>query len=125
MTDEERTKCHAIIHSCAIGSGASNLIPIPGTGIAGDMLAMTAMTVSLARVFGSNITDEIAKGMAILAIKETLRKSCFKVIIRELSKIIPFAGPAISATLSTSMIEAAGWDIAEDLSKKAREEIKN
>lgn len=38
MTEEQEKKCHAIIHSCAVACGAGNVAPIPGLGIATDMI---------------------------------------------------------------------------------------
>ncbi len=33
MTDEQRIKCHALIHTAALSAGAGNCIPIPGVGM--------------------------------------------------------------------------------------------
>ncbi len=115
MTEEQKTKCHAIIHSCAVGCAAGNAVPVPGLGIAADLLAMTTMTMSLAGVFGGNLEKEVAKGIAIAAIKETALKQPIKTATKELSKIIPFLGQIVAPTIGAAMIEAAGWAIAEQL----------
>ena len=58
MTEDQETKCHAIIHAHAhaIAAGAGNAVPVPGLGIAADMVTMTSMCMSLCAVFGGNIT---------------------------------------------------------------------
>lgn len=120
MTEEQNTKCHAIIHTAAVAAGAGNLIPVPGTGVAADMLAMTAMTVSLASVFGGNLSEEAARGLAIAAIKHSMLKQPIKTLAKELSKLIPGLGQIVAPTISVTLIEAAGWSIAEELAQKQK-----
>lgn len=117
MTEDQKNKCHKIIHAAAITAGAGNLAPIPGTGVAADMVAMTTMTMSLASVFGGNLSREVAKGIAYSAIKNTMLKQPIKTLAKELSKLIPGLGQIVAPSISIAMIEAAGWSIAEELSK--------
>jgi uncharacterized protein (DUF697 family) len=118
MTAEQNTRCHAIIHTAAAAAGAGNLIPVPGTGVAADMVAMTLMIASLAAVFGGNLSEEAARGLAFAAIKNTMLKQPIKVLAKELSKLLPFLGQIVAPTISVTLIEAAGWSIAEDLARK-------
>lgn len=118
MTAEQEKKCHVIIHSAAAGAGAGNLIPVPGTGIAADVVAMTMMAMSLASVFNGNITQEVAKAMGIAAIKNTMLKQPIRVLTKEISKLIPFVGQAVGPALSIAMMEAAGWALAKDMALK-------
>ena len=120
MTDEQKTKCHAIIHTAAVACGAGNAVPVPGLGIAADTVALTTMTVSLAGVFGGDLPTEAAKGIAIAAIKSTMLKQPIKVLTKELSKLIPFIGQTVSPAISIAIVEAAGWSIAEQLSKESK-----
>ena len=62
MTTEEKNKCHIIIHAATAASGAGNLVPIPGLGAAADMVTMTTMAISLASVFGEELTHGIKLG---------------------------------------------------------------
>lgn len=119
MTPEQQKKCHSIIHSAAIGAGAGNLSPIPGTGIAADIAAMTLMATALASVFGGSITEEVGKAMAITALKQTLLRQPLKTLGKELAKLLPGLGSALSATVSVAMIEAAGWSLANEMAKRA------
>ena len=118
MTEEQTSKCHKIIHTAAAGAGAGNLIPVPGTGIAADIVAMTMMAMSLAAVFGEGVAEEVAKGMAVTALKQTMLKQPIKVLTKELSKFIPFLGQAVGPVISAGMIEAAGWALANDMALK-------
>lgn len=116
MTEEERSKCATIIHSHAVAAGAGNLIPVPGTGVAADIITMTTMAMALSGVFGGSIPENVAKNLAVTAIKRTVLKQPIKSITKEVVKIIPFAGQLIAPAISVSMLEAAGWSLAEQLS---------
>lgn len=118
MTPQQESKCHKIIHSAAAGAGAGNLIPVPGTGIAADMVAMTLMSMSLAAVFGGKLTEEVAKGMAITALKNTMLRQPIKTLTKELSKLIPGLGQVVGPAISIAMLEAAGWSLANDMALK-------
>ena len=93
MTKEQEIKCHKIIHTAAAGAGARNLLPAPGTGIAADIVAMTTMAMHLASVFGGNIAKEVAKGMAVIALKkydyETADKSSYQRTIQAIAYCWP------------------------------------
>lgn len=120
MTTQQRKQCQAIIHSAACAAGAGNLAPVPGTGAAVDALAMTAMVASLATVFGGNINQQVARGMAISALKNGLLKQPIKVLSKELAKLIPGLGQVVAPAISAALIEAAGWVIANDLAQQQR-----
>lgn len=118
MTEEQEKKCHMIIHSVAVAAAAGNAIPVPGLGIAADMVAMTSMTMSLSAVFGGNLTEEAAKGLAIATIKNVMLKQPIKTLTKELSKFIPFLGQVVAPSISIVMLEAAGWTLAKELDAK-------
>lgn len=118
MTNDQESSCHKIIHSAAAAAAAGNLIPVPGTGIAADLVAMTAMTMSLAAVFGGNLTEEAAKGVAVAAIKNTMLKQPIKTLTKELSKLIPGLGQIVAPSISAVMLEAAGWSVAKNLDRQ-------
>lgn len=115
MTPAERKKCHAIIHSHAVAAAAGNAVPIPGLGVAVDLVTMTTMAMSLCAVFGGNISKEAAKTMSIAAMKNTMLRQPIKTLSRELSKVIPGLGLAVAPSLAVVMVEAAGWVLANEL----------
>ncbi len=120
MTEEQESKCHAIIHSHAVAAAAGNAVPVPGLGIATDMVTMTSMTMSLCGVFGGSLTEEAAKTLAIATMKNTMLKQPIKTVAKELSKFIPFLGQIVAPSVSVVMLESAGWTLARDLERKFR-----
>lgn len=123
MTSEQEAKCHAIIHSHAVACGAGNAVPIVGLGIAVDVVTMTTMACALAAVFGTdNLPSEVAKGIAIGAIKKQFLKQPIKTIGKELVKLIPVPGlnSAVAAAVSAGFLESAGWVMAKDLEARAK-----
>lgn len=123
MTEDQKKQCHAIIHTAAVAAGGGNALPAPGLGIAVDVVAMTTMTMGLAAVFGGDLKEEMAKSVAIAALKNTMLKQPIKTITKEVSKLVPFLGQVVAPTISVAMIEAAGWTIAKDLAKKSNESL--
>ena len=122
MTAEEESKCFKIIHSHAAVAGGGNLIPVPGVGVAADVTTMTTMAMALAAVFGGSIPENVAKNLAISAIKDTVLKQPIKVLGKELSKMVPGLGQIIAPTISIAMLESAGWAMAKDLDAKRGEQ---
>ena len=118
MTNDQKKKCHAIIHSHAVAAAAGNVVPVPGLGIAADMVTMTTMTMSLCAVFGGNISQEAAKTLSIAALKNTMLRQPIKTLTRELSKLVPGLGQVVAPSIAVVMIEAAGWVLASDLESK-------
>ena len=118
MTNEQENKCHAIIHSHAVAAAAGNAVPVPGLGVAADMITMTSMTMSLCAVFGGNISEAAAKNLAIAALKNTMLKQPIRTLAKELSKLVPGLGQIVAPSLAVVMLEAAGWVLAKELEVK-------
>ena len=117
MTTTQQSKCKAIIHPAAAASGVGNLFPVPGVGVAADLIAMSLMAMQLAAVFGGSLTEEAAKAMAIASIKHTILKQPIRVLAKELSKLIPFLGQVVAPAISVAMVESAGWSMANELDR--------
>ena len=110
-TSNINNKCHAIIHTAAVACGAGNVVPVPGTGLAADSIALTSMAIALATLFGQNLTKSAAKAMAVSALKEQFLSHPLKFFGKELSKLVPFGGQALSAVVSAGLVETAGWSL--------------
>lgn len=117
MNPRHKKLCRRIIHTAAVTAGAGNLVPIPGLGVAVDLVTMTGMTMALANVFGGSIPKAVAEGLSIAALKETALKQPVKIITKELSKFVPLLGQIIAPAISISMIEVAGWNIARQMDR--------
>ena len=115
MNANQKKKCHAIIHSHALAAAAGNAAPVPGLGIAVDMVTMTTMAMALCIVFGGNIRQEAAKTLAIAALKNTMLKQPIRTLTKELSKLVPGLGQVVAPSIAVVMIEAAGWVLVSDL----------
>ncbi len=120
MTPEEKAKCAKIIHGHAVASAGGNLVPIPGVGYAADVVTMASMAMALSGVFGGSLEENVAKNMAIAALKQQLLKQPIKSIAKEIGKVIPFIGQAAAASVSVAMLEGAGWTMAEELASKRK-----
>ncbi len=107
------SRCHAIIHTAAVASGAGNAVPVPGFGWAADTVALTGMAVALAAVFGKDLTKSAASAVAVAALKRQVLKKPLKCIGKELCKLIPWGGQAVSAVVSAGLVEAAGWSLVK------------
>lgn len=118
MTKNQKNKCHTIIHSHAVAAAAGNAVPVPGLGIAADMITMATMAMSLCAVFGGNISQEAAKTLAIATLKNTMLKQPIRTLTKELSKIVPGLGQVVAPSIAVVMIEAAGWVLANELEAK-------
>jgi len=118
MTEDQEKKCHAIIHSHAVAAAAGNAVPVPGVGIAADLLTMTSMTMTLCAVFGGNISEQAAKTLAIATLKNTMLKQPIRTLTKELSKLVPGLGQIVGPSIAVIMIEAAGWVLAKELETK-------
>ena len=113
MTDEQKSKCHAIIHGHAAASGAGNAIPVPGLDVAADIATLTTMTMALGAVFGQNITADLAKNLVIAQIKKQMLARVTKSVV----KLIPIFGWIAGPAMGIAMTEATGWEVANRLSK--------
>lgn len=110
-TTDNNTRCHAIIHTAAIACGAGNAVP--GLGVAADVIALTGMTVSLAAVFGKDLPESAAKGLAVAALKKQVLKQPVKYTAAKLSAFIPWLGQVVAPTVSAALVEATGWSMVK------------
>lgn len=120
MTAEQEKQCNAIIHTHAVIAGTGNAIPVPGLGVATDVGTMVTMAMALSAVFGDNISENVAKNIAVAALKRTVLKQPLKTIAKEASKLIPGLGQVVAPAVSVGMLEAAGWSMAKELERRCK-----
>ena len=111
MTTEQQGKCHAIIHVAAAAAGTANLSVINSVGIAGDLVAMTTMTLGLAAVFGGSIKYDDAKDIIIGELKKVIPQ---KGSVKLLSKFVP----GVKAAVSVGTVEKIGWELSKRFEKE-------
>jgi len=109
MTKDQLKKCHAIIHSASVASGAAGAIPIPVADAVPISGIQITMVISLGKVFGKKLTESAANSI-IAPVAATI-------IGRNLIKLIPVAGWFVSAGVAAGVTEAIGWTLATDFAK--------
>lgn len=107
MTEEQKKKCHGIIHSAAAAAGG-----VGATGaqipVADHLLIMpiqVSMVIGLGQVFHLKISESAANGL--------IKSAAASFVGRGVSQIlfgwVPVAGNAINAATAASITEGVGW----------------
>lgn len=112
MTDEQRKKCHAIIHTASASAAAigGGLAQIPGSDNAVLTPIQLTMTISLGHVFGKSLTQSTA----LAAIGSVAASTVGRTVSQFLIGWIPGVGNIVNATTAASLTEALGWAIAKE-----------
>ena len=118
MTNDQKTKCHTIIHTFASACAGIGAAPIPGSDIAPLIATQTAMIIALGKVFDINLNSSYAESMAKTAIAGNIGK----IIASELTKLIPGVGSATNAIVAFSITELIGWDAADEFLRQSQSE---
>lgn len=122
IDDEQKVKCHAIIHgaSAAAGTAASGLAQLP----CADNLVITPIQITMIISLGAVLEMELSKSSAT-AILGTVATGT---IGRGVSQIalgwIPGLGNFINATTAASITEAVGWAAVKYFENLSDEECK-
>lgn len=118
MTKKQTALCNSIIHSAsaataAIGAGlaqapcSDSLILVP---------IQTAMVISLAKVFGQDLSEGAAKA--------AIASAAGSAVGRGISQIgvgwIPVAGNILNAVTAASITEGIGWACAAEFDAKSQ-----
>lgn len=116
MTDEQKTKCHAIIHAASattagIGAGLAQL---PGSDNAAIVPIQVAMVISLGAVFGIELTESAAKATLATATATMVGRGVSQVLVGW----IPGFGNAFNAATAAGVTETIGWTVAKNFAKQ-------
>ena len=110
MPEYLKNKCHAIIHSAAVGAGAAGAIPIPVADAVPITATQIGMIISLGKVFDVTLSQSVAKSIAGSMLARQLGQAAFRGIL----KFVPIAGNIAGATTAFALTETLGWMIADD-----------
>ncbi len=122
ITEDEKKKCHVVIHTHALLVGAGNAVPVPGLGFAADVGTMTTMAIALSQIFNDKPLDKnVAISLVTGILKRLLLKYPIRMLAKEASKIIPGLGQVVAPTISIGMIESAGWVLVNQFAKERHE----
>jgi len=116
MTAEEKSKCHQIIHSAAVGAAGvgAGMAQMPGADIPIIVGIEITMTIALGGVFGVSLTESAAKSIVL----STAGTIAGRGISQGLIGWIPGLGNVINASTAFGVVEALGWAIANDFANK-------
>jgi uncharacterized protein (DUF697 family) len=113
MTPEQESQCKTIIKAHVIAAKTSNAVPVPGLGIAADLVALSTMTVALSKVFGAELTVDSAKDMVLATLKESALKQ-----IKQPGKLFGKLVPGFGKAPDENEIEVTGWALAKEIEAK-------
>lgn len=124
MTDSQRTKCHAIIHTAAATCGAvgAGLAQIPLADAIPISAAQVTMVISLGEVFDMALTETAAKGI-FAGVYATAWGQLLAKVFGYCLGWIPLVGNGINATIAATITEHVGWEIAEKFDREAEQQI--
>jgi uncharacterized protein (DUF697 family) len=122
MTPDQKSKCHKIIHSASASAAgvAAGLAQLPLADSAVILPIQIAMVVGLGRVFGIQVTDSAAKGLALGAIGGYVGRATSQIVLGW----IPFLGNAVNASTAAGITEALGWAISRKFDQEASSDPK-
>ena len=117
MTDTQKAKCHAIIHSASASAAAvgAGLAQIPCSDNAVITPIQLTMTISLGRVFGLELTESAARAAVASVAAATVGRTVSQILIGW----IPIAGNLVNAGTAATVTEAIGWLLAEGFASQA------
>ena len=116
MTNDQKIKCNAIIHTASAAAAAvgAGMAQVPGSDNALLTPIQLTMTISLGKVFDIELTETTAKA----AIASVAARTIGRTLTQFLVGWIPGFGNAINATTAAGLTEAMGWTLAEDFAKQ-------
>ncbi|MDE6593369.1 MAG: hypothetical protein K2K57_09965 [Oscillospiraceae bacterium] len=112
MTNEQKKKCHAIIHAASVSAAGvgAGLAQIPFSDNAVIVPIQVAMIISLGKVFDLSISESAAMSALTTAAASTVGRGMSQILIGW----IPGVGNVINASTAAGVTEAAGWIIANE-----------
>jgi len=117
MTDNQKTKCHAIIHSASVAAGGvgAGLAQVPGSDNLVIAPIQLTMTISLGKVFDITLGESAAKAALASAAAATVGRTASQLLIGW----IPGLGNIVNATTAAGLTETIGWILAGEFDKQS------
>lgn len=110
MTENERKRCHYIIHTNSVAAAgiAAGLAQLPGVDN-GPLAALEVeMVIALGQVFDISVTKSAAKGVIAGVAGTTAGRTISQLLVGW----VPGIGNAINASTAAGVVEALGWAAA-------------
>ena len=117
ITETNRTKCHAIIHSASVATGAvgAGLCWVPGS----DAPFISAVQISMAIALGKVFDIKLNKSAAKAAIASAAAACAGRAIANTATFWIPLCNIAVNSSTAVALTEFVGWTLAEDFAEQA------
>ena len=117
MTNEQKSRCHQIIHTAAAGAAAAGagLAQVPGSDSLIIVPIQMGMIEGLGVVFGIHIGETTAKAMLTTCLATIGGRAISQFVVGW----IPGVGNIINATTAASITEGIGWLAAKDFDARA------
>ncbi|OZV10854.1 hypothetical protein CIW83_18155 [Tissierella sp. P1] len=118
MLEDERTKCHVIIHMASLATAGigGGLAQIPTSDNIAIIPIQVAMIIALGSVFNITIDESTAKA--------TLATTTATITGRSISQVlvgwIPAIGNVFNAITAGALTESIGWTIANDFNTRSK-----
>jgi len=112
MTKKEKIMCNSIIHSASSAAAAvgAGLAQVPASDNAIITPIQLSMSVSLAKVFGLNLSKGAAEAGVASAAACVVGRAASQVIVGW----IPVLGNVVNAVTAASLTESIGWILAKE-----------
>ena len=112
MSNDERAKCHAIIHTASVAAGAigAGLAQIPTSDNLIISPIQLTMIISLGQVFGIQLTESAAASAAATATASVVGKTACQLLLGW----IPVLGNFVNAGVAAGITESIGWMLANE-----------
>lgn len=127
--EQVRAECLRLVNKRSLLSGAAAVVPLPGADISADIAIMTELLLEINKRFGlseeqigqldlerkkvllviiSSIGNEVAgKTVSVTLVRSLLKRISNKIAARQVSRLVPVAGQAVSAGIS--LLPCAIW----------------
>ncbi|MFR6290273.1 MAG: hypothetical protein ACLUKQ_02360 [Peptococcaceae bacterium] len=128
--EQVRAECLRLVNKRSLLSGAAAVVPLPGADISADIAIMTELLLEINKRFGlseeqigqldlerkkvllviiSSIGNEVAgKTVSVTLVRSLLKRISNKIAARQVSRLVPVAGQAVSAGISFAAMRYLG-----------------
>ena len=115
MTEDQRIKCHAVIHSASTAAAAvgAGLAQLPLSDNAIIVPIQVTMVIALGKIFNQHVIDSVAKGMILGSAGTFFGRAISQILVCW----IPGVGNIVNASTAAGITEVVGWSVAEKFDK--------
>lgn len=122
MTDEQKIRCHAIIHAASSGAGTvgAGLAQIPVSDSALIIPIQISMVIALGTVFGIQLSSTMAESSIATAAATMTGRGISQILVGW----IPVIGNIANAVTAAGITETLGWAVAADFENRTKRQLK-